>query len=306
MPLDTDKITPLLERIRDADNRSFSAVTKHLFDYIGKKSGLNRTYQKYESERKKWEKWPMNANGTVKRNWSLPDNLDDCKSLSYDVYKTVSETGDKNVGLPFHLFVKPNLNDCIDCFNDTFLDFFIESIEEILNDKSNIVQDKTKYSVYDIAFPVEIKESLESFKSDYSEKSRVAFIMMQFGGTKVHKRIVQSIKDTLSNYGISGLRADDKEYHDDLFSNIITYIYGCEFGIAVFERLESNNFNPNVSLEVGFLLGLKKKVCFLKDKTINVLHTDLVGKLYRPFDPQDPENTIKEQLLKWLEDKNLI
>ena len=98
----------------------------------------------------------------------------------------------------------------------------------------------------------------------------------------------------------------DKEYHDDLFSNIITYIYGCEFGIAVFERLESNNFNPNVSLEVGFLLGLKKKVCFLKDKTINVLHTDLVGKLYRPFDPQDPENTIKEQLLKWLEDKNLI
>ena len=66
--------------------------------------------------------------------------------------------------------------------------------------------------------------------------------MMQFGGTPLHERIVQSIKDTLNGNGISGLRADDKEYHDELFLNILTYIYGCEFGVAVFERLENDNF----------------------------------------------------------------
>jgi hypothetical protein len=155
-------------------------------------------------------------------------------------------------------------------------------------------------------FPPEITDSLQEFRSEHPDHDHNAFLMMQFGQTPAHERIASSIKGTLAKHGITALRADDKEYHHDLFTNVLTYIYGCAFGIAVFERLESDVINPNVSLEVGYLMGLRKPVCLLKDSTVKALHTDLVGMLYRTFDPQDPEGTIERELIKWLRDKKML
>ncbi len=154
--------------------------------------------------------------------------------------------------------------------------------------------------------PIEIGQSLEVFRKDNISGKKIAFIMMQFGDTKAHKRIINSIRNVLDPIGINGLRADDKQYHDDLFYNIVTYVWGCDFGIAVFDRIEADVFNPNVSLEVGYMLALRKPVCLLKDKTLRTLPTDLIGKIYRKFDPQDPEATIKPELLQWLEDKHIM
>jgi predicted DNA-binding transcriptional regulator len=154
--------------------------------------------------------------------------------------------------------------------------------------------------------PIEIQESLRNFKKDHSDSSKTCFIMMKFGETAIHGRIESSIKNTLSSHGIVGVRSDDKQYHDDLFPNVLTYVHGCGFGVAVFERIESDEFNPNVSLEVGHMLALRKPVCLLKDKTLRILHADLLGKLYREFDTQDPENTIPTELTQWLLDKAII
>lgn len=154
--------------------------------------------------------------------------------------------------------------------------------------------------------PVEIQNSLRLFKRDFPDKNQVAFIMMRFGKTKAHNDILNAIKGSLKSYGIKGVRADEKEYHDDLYHNILTYIYGCNFGIAVFERIESQEFNPNISFELGYMSALKKPVCILKDKTLKTLQTDLVGKLYKNFDPQDPIGTIPNEISKWLFDKGII
>jgi 16S rRNA G966 N2-methylase RsmD len=43
----------------------------------------------------------------------------------------------------------------------------------------------------------------------------------------------------------------------------------------------------------------------LKDQTLRALHTDLVGKLYREFDPQRPKGTIPKEIERWLTDKGL-
>jgi hypothetical protein len=157
-----------------------------------------------------------------------------------------------------------------------------------------------------LQYPLEISESLVKFLQDYPYIHRNAFVMMKFGKTKTHDSIIDTIKSTLNKYDINALRADDKQYHDDLFPNVLTYMYGCRFGIAVFERLEEDDFNPNVSLEVDYMNALKKSVCLLKDKTLKTLQTDLVGKLYKIFDPQDIINTIPSELEKWLRDKDLI
>lgn len=169
-----------------------------------------------------------------------------------------------------------------------------------------IIPESLNRSAMPLEPPIEIKESLERFKHDYPDPTKVAFIMMEFGKTKAHDEIVETIRKVLDSHGISGIKADDKQYHDDLFPNVMTYLYGCGFGIAVFERIEAEEFNPNVSLEVGYMFALKKPVCLLKDKTLKTLHTDLVGKLYKPFDPQDPIKTIPDEITQWLSDKGII
>ena len=156
------------------------------------------------------------------------------------------------------------------------------------------------------AIPVAIQESLQQFRNDYPDPRKVCFIMMQFRDTTAHEAIERAVKTVLMKHGFTGLLARDKHYLDDLYPNIQTYMHGCGFGIAVFERIESDNFNPNVSLEIGYMLGLKKLVLLLKEKTLKELPTDLVGKLYRPFDQLHPEETIGPQVEQWLEDKGYI
>ena len=71
-------------------------------------------------------------------------------------------------------------------------------------------------------------------------------------------------------------------------------------------RVETEQFSPNVSLEVGYLLALRKKVCILKDKNLPNLHADLAGKLYRLFDPHNPLETIPKVLGDWLDEIGLL
>jgi len=154
--------------------------------------------------------------------------------------------------------------------------------------------------------PEELLPSLSKFRKGHPDPIKTGFIIMRFTKTKAHKTILRAIKSTLSRFSLHGLRSDDKEYSDELLTNIRTYMHGSGFGIAVFERLEEQEFNPNMSLEVGYMMAQGKPVLLLKDKTLKNLHSDIVGKLYRDFDPQDPEGTIPPQLESWLRDKGLI
>lgn len=150
--------------------------------------------------------------------------------------------------------------------------------------------------------PLYIHDSLRRFREDYPDPATVAFILMQFRDTKAHEEIVQAIKDGLAVHGITGVRADYKEYHEDLFPNVVTYMHGCGMGIVVFEQIEAQSFNPNVALELGYMYAMRKPLCLLKDKDLTALHSDLVGKLYREFDSYDPAGTIPPRLSRWLTD----
>ena len=184
-----------------------------------------------------------------------------------------------------------------------------ERIDELGNQYVKAILEKMKQKtakIFDNAITnPEITREIEAFNADHKGK-RTAFIIMQFSKTDAHVKIVSTIKESLIKHGIVGLRADDKEYSDDLFANIKTYMHCCDFGISVFERILEDNFNPNVSIEVGYMMGLRKDVCLLKDQTLKDLPTDLMGKLYKQFDPQNIETTLPAQLEKWMEDKGII
>lgn len=182
-----------------------------------------------------------------------------------------------------------------------------QCIEALTNIRSNDLGKYVDANYHDItegadSMPDSIRSSLPRFEKDNPDKYKCAFIMMRFSNTKLHADIDNAIKGTLKKNGLIGFRADDKEYHADLFPNVLTYMHGCGFGIAVYERIEAEEYNPNIALEVGYMLGLSKPVCLLKDRTLRVLHADLAEKLYKPFDTQNVDNTISTELGKWLVD----
>lgn len=124
--------------------------------------------------------------------------------------------------------------------------------------------------------------------------------MMPFSKDEPYTRIAACARAEFQKHGVTLLRADDHAYSPDLFTNVRTYMYGCSFGVAVFDRIESNEFNPNVSLELGFMMGLQKPVCILKDRTLTTLPSDLVGKLYIDFDAHDLTAGLEAEISKWM------
>jgi hypothetical protein len=195
--------------------------------------------------------------------------------------------------------IQPHSDKAVKSYIEPFLNYVLRHLPPEESDQAP--QQSTSAII-----PVAIQESLQGFKQDHPDVRKACFVMMRFGETDGDLSIEQTIKTVLAKYGLVGLLARDKEYHEDLYSNIQTYIHGCGFGIAVFERIESDEFNPNVSLEIGYLLGIRKPVLLLKDASLPVLQTDLMGKMYRSFDPMRSGQTIPRQVEGWLEDKGFI
>jgi protein-tyrosine-phosphatase len=126
--------------------------------------------------------------------------------------------------------------------------------------------------------------------------------MMRFSDTKQNALIVQALRAAMKEYGLHLLRADQKSYTDSLWANVRAYIDACKYGIAVFDQLNDKEINPNVSLEVGYMLALEKPILLLKEQRLQSLPTDLVGHLYRQFDGFDIEATIRLRIKEWLRD----
>jgi hypothetical protein len=154
--------------------------------------------------------------------------------------------------------------------------------------------------------PPEIGISIARLREIYPDPKKLGFLVMRFTAAKPFERIVEIIKATAAKHGITVVRADEKQFHADLWGNVRTYLPGCGFGIAVYERIETEEPNANVGLEVGYLMAMNKPVLLFKDKTVATLQADLAGKLYKPFDPHEPEKTIPEQMTKWLQDNGIV
>lgn len=152
----------------------------------------------------------------------------------------------------------------------------------------------------------ELKRPLDRFFKDFSKPLNCGFLMMKYEDTPLQNQLVKIIKDHFATHNFVLLRADDKWYSEDLLTNIKAYMHGCSFGVALFDRINSNDFNPNVSLEIGYMMSLDKPILFLKEKTLKSLHTDLIGKLYAEFDFQNPEATLTKPIDKWLTDNEMI
>lgn len=153
--------------------------------------------------------------------------------------------------------------------------------------------------------PHAARAALLSLLVDHPNYERNCFLIMPFVQTPLHRAIGDALRSALRAHGLNPMRADDRVYSEDLLTNIQAYIHGCRMAVAVFERILADAFNPNVSLEVGYFLGMRKPVCLLKERTLPRLTSDLVGRLYVEFDAQALDGSIAAAVGQWLRDRGM-
>ena len=143
---------------------------------------------------------------------------------------------------------------------------------------------------------------MPAFLQDHPNVDRNAFLMMRFRSGPQYDDIHRAIREGMAGYGLTVLRADDKDYTGALWENVCLYMLGSRFGVAVFEEIDLREFNPNVALELGFMIAQNKRCLLFKDQRMPRMPTDIVGKLYKEFDSYSIADTIKKGIDAWARD----
>jgi hypothetical protein len=152
----------------------------------------------------------------------------------------------------------------------------------------------------DISGFVHLEPQLRAFLAEHPDPSQNVFVMMRFSDTAQFRELRDAIVETLRAHRLHGVRADDKDYHPDLWSNVETYMLSCNYGIAAFEDFEERDHNPNVALELGFMRARHKRCLILKERTLPSVPTDIVGALYKAFDKFEIGTTVRAQVERWI------
>lgn len=153
-----------------------------------------------------------------------------------------------------------------------------------------------------IGFPNNMSQDDPS-KAFEDQADRNVFIMIRYGEGEDYRRIEATIRATLKRYKFNAVLARDRMFKPQLWDQIRFCMEFSRYGIVVFEENpEHPEFNPNVSVELGFMMALDKKVLILKEKDLRPLPSDLMGHLYVPFSRSTLEKDINVAISKWLFD----
>lgn len=153
----------------------------------------------------------------------------------------------------------------------------------------------------DLSGLAHLEPALRAFLEDHPDPDRNVFIMMRFLETEQMAQIHSTVRLALANRGFEGIRADDRDYTGELWTNIEVCMTGCHVGVAIFEDIERRDFNSNVSLELGYMLGRRKRCLILKERRLPNLPTDVIHRLYKPFDVFQIEQTVGAQVGHWID-----
>jgi hypothetical protein len=164
--------------------------------------------------------------------------------------------------------------------------------------------------------PPELLGPLRSFLDRYPFETNV-FGMTRFPDEDEEKGpdpvapALDEARKICQAHGLTFHLASDRQIVDDLWPNVAAHIWACRYGIAFFEDRRERGINYNLTLEVGSMIVLGRRLAILKDRTIDrdqkveQLPSDLTGKIYKPVD-LDHTATVRSELQRWIKtDLNL-
>jgi len=162
-----------------------------------------------------------------------------------------------------------------------------------------IGQQQRLASLGNLAGREHLRSHLERFLADHPAFERNVFVMMPFREDAQMTEVWSALRTSLTAAGMHPVRADDRDYTGELFSNIEVYMTASSYGVAVFEQIEARDYNPNVALELGWMMGQGKRTLILKEQRLPNLPADVIHRLYRPWDSYNITESITREVTRW-------
>lgn len=154
--------------------------------------------------------------------------------------------------------------------------------------------------------PPELVEPLHAFLDEHPFDQNV-FGMTRFPnddedeGADPVATAIEAARTICAEEGLEFHLASDRQIVDDLWPNVAAHLWGSKYGIAFFEDRVGNGVNYNLTIEVGSMIALGRRVAILKDKSIDKLPTNLVGRIYKSVDLDKPAK-VKATIRTWITD----
>jgi hypothetical protein len=154
--------------------------------------------------------------------------------------------------------------------------------------------------------PPELIGPLRDFFADHPFAQNV-FGMTRFPGTPEDGELdpiapaLEVAREVCKAHGLQFHLASDRQIVDDLWANVAAHIWGSQYAIAFYEDRTGKGLNYNLNIEVGSTLVLGRRLAILKDKPVERLPTDLVGRIFKEVD-LDALATVAEALHRWCRD----
>lgn len=99
-------------------------------------------------------------------------------------------------------------------------------------------------------------------------------------------RLIPAVKKACAAHDMNLHVASDAQLEDELWANVVTYMWGCRYAIVVLDAPDAS-LNSNVLIEIGGMLMTGRRCAVLKDVTVPALPTDLVGHIYKEVELSD-------------------
>lgn len=140
--------------------------------------------------------------------------------------------------------------------------------------------------------PPELIKPLHEFFKDHPFERNV-FGMTRFPDNEGGKLdpiapAIQVGRDVCSSHGLEFHLASDRKIVDDLWPNVAAHLWGSQYAIAFYEDRTGKGLSYNLNIEVGSTMVLGRRLAILKDKPVEKLPSDLVGKIYDEVDLNEP------------------
>jgi hypothetical protein len=148
-------------------------------------------------------------------------------------------------------------------------------------------------------------KNLKLFNSQYPFDKSV-FVMTKFPSSTGSPadlqldRVIKAVRSSVDACGHYSHLASDKEWSSMLWENTETYLMACGRGVAIVESKHSQELNPNVTMEWGWMRCADRRVLFLVEKTFDKARADLDGLIRAEFDWGNPEPDIAVAVKKFL------
>ncbi len=114
------------------------------------------------------------------------------------------------------------------------------------------------------------------------------------------KRVIDSVKDSVTNCGFLPRLAADNKYHANLWENVEIYLLACGRGIAIVEEKFRPQLNPNVAMEWGWMRAMGKRVLYLVERDVEFEPADVGGLIKDRFHWDNPEPDVRKAIFQEL------